>query len=93
MDMCFPFPDLDEDEAVSHRIYDLEVIELSPEISFLILVPPAEGVCSVPGHSDKLDNKPELLSLPVQVFEMSKCLQQGNGGLELFSLTLYNTGK
>ena len=62
--------DLDEEEAVSHRIYDLEVIELSPEISFIILVPPAEGVCSVAGHSNKVDNKPDLLSLPVQVFEM-----------------------
>lgn len=62
-----------EDEAISHRLYDLEVIELSNEVSFILLLPPIEGVCSIPGHSEEIMEQPGYLTLPVQVFEMSKC--------------------
>ncbi|CAH1795316.1 unnamed protein product [Owenia fusiformis] len=62
---------MNEDDAVSHRLYDLEVIELSPDVTFLVLVPPIEGVCSVPGHNDNLSTNTDYIELPVQVFEMT----------------------
>ena len=72
MNCCYFVPGLDEDEAVSHRIYDLEVIELSEDVSFILLLPPSEGVCSVPGHREEITQNPNYIMLPVQVFEMSK---------------------
>ena len=61
-----------EDAAVTHRVYDMEVIELSEEVSFLLLLPPVENVCSVPGHTEEITENPNYLTLPVQVFEMSR---------------------
>lgn len=56
--------------AVTHRIYDLEVIELNSDVSFLMISPPAEQACSVPGQKEILLQKGDLLSLPIQAFEM-----------------------
>ena len=63
---------INEDEAISHRLYDLEVIELSEDVSFILLLPAIEGVCSIPGHSEEIMEQPGFITLPVQVFEMSK---------------------
>ena len=52
------------------RIYEDEVIELSPEVSVILLLPPADSVCAVAGQTDALFHRPEFLSVPVQVFEM-----------------------
>ncbi|XP_013143433.1 PREDICTED: uncharacterized protein LOC106107217 isoform X2 [Papilio polytes] len=54
----------------SHRIYDLEVIELNNDVSFIMVCPPAEQACSVPGQKEILLQKGDLLSLPIQAFEM-----------------------
>ncbi|KAK7788904.1 hypothetical protein R5R35_002274 [Gryllus longicercus] len=56
-------------EALAHRLYDVEVVDLSSEVSFLIIVPPAESACAVPGQRDLLQ-RGDLAALPVQVFEM-----------------------
>lgn len=48
----------------------MEVVDLSPEVSFLIIVPPAESACAVPGQRDLLLQRGDLAALPVQVFEM-----------------------
>ena len=61
-----------EDEAVSHRLYDLEVIELSDNVNFIIVLPPSDCVCNVPGNQDMLSQKPDYISLPVKLFEMGK---------------------
>ncbi|XP_041363678.1 ankyrin repeat and fibronectin type-III domain-containing protein 1-like [Gigantopelta aegis] len=53
-----------------HRLYDLEVIELSPDISFILVLPPAEDVFIVPGQTEELTDRHNLIFLPVQVFEM-----------------------
>ena len=63
-----------EDSAVSHRLYDLEVIDVSDDVSFLLLLPPADSVCNVPGNREQLTNKPGYVTLPIKVFEMSKSL-------------------
>ena len=53
-----------------HRLYDVEVIELSPHVSFLLILPPVEDVCIIPGQSDAVVEREDLVLLPVQVFEM-----------------------
>lgn len=56
--------------ALCCRMYDAEVVELSPDVSFLIVVPRAESACGVPGQTEALLQRGDLISLPVQVFEM-----------------------
>ena len=58
--------------AQLHRIYDREVVELDENVSFLIVFPPPEDVCSAPGQMDSLSHKKAFISLPVQTFEMSE---------------------
>ncbi|XP_037872636.1 ankyrin repeat and fibronectin type-III domain-containing protein 1 isoform X1 [Bombyx mori] len=62
--------DIPIDSVASHRIYDLEVIELNNDVSFVMICPPAEQACSVPGQKEILLQKGDLLSLPIQAFEM-----------------------
>lgn len=62
--------DVERGTATSHRIYDLEVIELTHDVSFIMICPPAELACSVPGQADVLSQKQDLLTLPIQAFEM-----------------------
>lgn len=60
-----------KEEALHHRIHDIEIIELSSDISFILVLPSMENVCSVPGHSDEFSSQHGLVALPVQIFEMS----------------------
>ena len=48
-------------------------MELSKDVSLLILVPSPEDVCSCPGDGDIFSDNDRFLSIPVPVFEMSKC--------------------
>lgn len=66
----FSHMDINANESHQHRIYDMEVIDLNDEVSFLVAVPPAETACSVPGTREILLQRSDLLSLPIQVFEM-----------------------
>ena len=50
-------------------------MELSKDVSLLILVPPPEDVCSCPGDGDIFSDNDRFLSIPVPVFEMSKYMQ------------------
>ncbi|KAL5285155.1 ANKFN1 family protein [Megaselia abdita] len=59
------------DEVFNHRIYNSEVIELSADVSFLIILPPSEKTCSVPGgDEEKLLSGKDLIKLPIPIFEM-----------------------
>lgn len=66
------FMNVSSDAAKLHRLYDIEVIELDPLISFLILCPSAENAipCAVPGQSDLLLKRSDLMCLPLIVHEM-----------------------
>lgn len=66
----FKYMDIPLEKALTHRLYDLEVIDLSNEVSFIIICPPAEQACSVPGQREILLQRGDLLSLPIQAFEM-----------------------
>ncbi|XP_077980335.1 ankyrin repeat and fibronectin type-III domain-containing protein 1-like isoform X2 [Glandiceps talaboti] len=59
-----------DDLALNHRICDLEVIDMNDEVSFILVVPPAVDVCSVPGQTDDVTSDKEHILLPVPVFEM-----------------------
>ena len=61
---------ISESFASCHRLYDVEVIELSQHVSFLLILPPVEDVCIIPGQSDEMFEREDLTLLPVQVFEM-----------------------
>lgn len=55
-----------------HRLYDAEVIELNQDISFLIICPSAENAipCAVPGQTDLILKRSDLMCLPLIVHEM-----------------------
>ncbi|XP_030369216.1 uncharacterized protein LOC115620217 [Scaptodrosophila lebanonensis] len=57
-------------EAATHRLYDVEVIEHSRDISFLIVCPAVEASCAVPGQSELLLQRDDLACLSIQAFEM-----------------------
>ncbi|KYN00199.1 Ankyrin repeat and fibronectin type-III domain-containing protein 1 [Cyphomyrmex costatus] len=66
----FNYMEISPDDLLMHRLYDAEVIDLTHDVSFLIAVPPAETACCVPGTREILLQRGDLLSLPIQVFEM-----------------------
>ncbi|XP_058840187.1 ankyrin repeat and fibronectin type-III domain-containing protein 1-like [Topomyia yanbarensis] len=70
MHNLFQYMDIPVDVAVAHRLYDIEVIELNQDVSFLIVCPPAESSCAVPGQKDALLQRGDLFSMPIQAFEM-----------------------
>lgn len=97
----FKYMDIPPEEALTHRLYDYEVIELSAEVSFLIVCPRAESSCAVPGQREILLQRGDLLSLPLQAFEMIHLKTYQGGiiqvcyiafiGCRLSSNTLSNT--
>ncbi|KAG7210469.1 hypothetical protein KM043_011993 [Ampulex compressa] len=66
----FNYMEISPEDSLIHRLYDAEVIDLTHDVSFLIAVPPAETACCVPGTREILLQRGDLLSLPIQVFEM-----------------------
>ncbi|XP_054282965.1 ankyrin repeat and fibronectin type-III domain-containing protein 1-like isoform X2 [Macrosteles quadrilineatus] len=66
----FTYMEVSTDDAALHRLYDLETVEISPDVSLLMVVPPVDSACSAPGQRETLLQRPDLLPLPVQVFEM-----------------------
>lgn len=64
----FNYMEINPEDSLMHRLYDAEVIDLTADVSFLIVVPPAETACSVPGTREILLQRGDLLSLPIQVF-------------------------
>ncbi|XP_059809723.1 ankyrin repeat and fibronectin type-III domain-containing protein 1-like [Hypanus sabinus] len=54
-------------QAVDFRLYTHEVLEFGDKVSFLLLLPPIDDVCSAPGQ----DGHPSgFLTLPLQIFEL-----------------------
>lgn len=66
----FKYMNIKSEDASTHRLYDVEVIEHSKEISFLIICPSVELSCAVPGQSELLLQREDLASLSIQAFEM-----------------------
>lgn len=68
----FKYLNISLESALMHRLYDVEVIELNSDISFLIICPSAENAvaCAVPGQSDLIFKRTDLMCLPLIVHEM-----------------------
>lgn len=64
----------DAEHCNAHRLYSLEVIELSSDVSFILLLPPVDEVCSISTNysGDTLTTIPNLIYLPLKIFELSK---------------------
>nr|XP_036214471.1 uncharacterized protein LOC106616046 isoform X4 [Bactrocera oleae] len=66
----FTYMNIKPEDAKTHRLYDIEVIEHSKDISFLVICPAVELACAVPGQSELLLQRDDLASLSIQAFEM-----------------------
>lgn len=66
----FNYMEIAHEEALNHRLYDSEIVDLTDEVSFIVICPSAEFSCLVPGQREILLQRGDLLSLPIQVFEM-----------------------
>ena len=55
-----------------HQLYKREAIELNEDITFLLLLPPAEHVCTPPGSTDHFAKLPDFVALPINTFEISE---------------------
>lgn len=81
----FKYMEISPEHAFAHRLYNFEVMELSAEVSFLIICPPAELSCAVPGQREMLLQRGDLLSLPIQVFEMVHLKTYHSGIIQKYS--------
>lgn len=63
----FNYMDVSDEDARTHRLYDTEVIDLTEDVSFIVICPSVELTCSVPGQREILLQRGDLLSLPLQV--------------------------
>ncbi|XP_026114126.1 ankyrin repeat and fibronectin type-III domain-containing protein 1 isoform X1 [Carassius auratus] len=57
-------------QAQDFRVYVKEVVELGGGVSFLLLLPPCEEVCSPPGQNHLCSPRSGFLTLPLQIFEL-----------------------
>ncbi len=63
---------ISKEDVSHHQLYKYEAIELNEDIAFLLLLPPAEHVCTAPGSSDHFASRSEFVALPINTFEISK---------------------
>ncbi|KAG9473599.1 hypothetical protein GDO78_004084 [Eleutherodactylus coqui] len=57
-------------QAKHFRLYIQEVLELGHNVSFLLLLPASDDVCSAPGQSNPYTPHSGFLNLPLQMFEL-----------------------
>ncbi|KAJ8013464.1 hypothetical protein DPEC_G00030060 [Dallia pectoralis] len=57
-------------QAKHFRIYTQEVLELGHNVSFLLLLPSADDVCTAPGQIHQYTPHSGFLNLPLQMFEL-----------------------
>ncbi|XP_061562125.1 ankyrin repeat and fibronectin type-III domain-containing protein 1 isoform X2 [Phycodurus eques] len=57
-------------QAQDFRIYTQEVLEFGDKVSFLLLLPPSDEVCTAPGQNNPYSPRSGFLTLPLQIFEL-----------------------
>ncbi|XDV44282.1 hypothetical protein PO909_012589 [Leuciscus waleckii] len=57
-------------QAKHFRLYTHEVLELGHNVSFLLLLPASDDVCSAPGQTNPYTPHSGFLNLPLQMFEL-----------------------
>lgn len=55
---------------LKHKLFNLELIHHSHDVSFLVICPPIELSCAAPGQREMLLQRADLVSVPTQAFEM-----------------------
>jgi len=61
---------IDDEYANCHRIYDKEVIELNENVLIILILPPVDDMCTIPGQSDLFHALSSYMSIPIQTFEL-----------------------
>ena len=79
------YMDISTDDSHTHRLYDAEVIELTNQVSLIVIVPPADMACTAPGTRETLVQRSDLLVIPIQVFEMVHLSSYQKTMLNLYS--------
>ncbi|KAK1794057.1 hypothetical protein P4O66_010967 [Electrophorus voltai] len=57
-------------QAKHFRLYTQEVLELGHNVSFLLLLPASDDVCTAPGQANHYTPHSGFLNLPLQMFEL-----------------------
>ncbi|XP_060753418.1 ankyrin repeat and fibronectin type-III domain-containing protein 1 isoform X1 [Tachysurus vachellii] len=57
-------------QAKHFRLYTQEVLELGHNVSFLLLLPASDSVCTAPGQTNPYTPHSGFLNLPLQMFEL-----------------------
>ncbi|KAJ1097712.1 hypothetical protein NDU88_002829 [Pleurodeles waltl] len=57
-------------EAKDFRLYSQEVLDFGGQVSFLLLLPPSDDVCTAPGQNNPHTPRSGFLTLPLQIFEI-----------------------
>ncbi|KAJ7305763.1 hypothetical protein JRQ81_010129, partial [Phrynocephalus forsythii] len=57
-------------EARNFRLYSQEVLDFGGDVSFLLLLPPSDDVCTAPGQNNPYSPQSGFLTLPLQIFEL-----------------------
>ncbi|CAB1338591.1 unnamed protein product [Coregonus sp. 'balchen'] len=73
-------------QAKHFRIYTHEVLELGHNVSFLLLLPAADDVCTAPGQSNPYTPHSGFLNLPLQMFELGTLYCRMSSVLDLDAL-------
>ncbi|NXV52251.1 ANKF1 protein, partial [Uria aalge] len=59
-------------EAKDFRLYSQEVLDFGGQVSFLLLLPPSDDVCTAPGQNNPYTPCSGFLTLPLQIFELGE---------------------
>jgi hypothetical protein len=59
------------EEMKQTQIYTEEVVELNENVTFILLMPSSENVCTPPGSTDKFEG-PYFSHIPISMFELCK---------------------
>lgn len=57
------------------RLYSQEVVEFGEKVSFLLLLPPSDEVCTAPGQNNPYSPRSGFLTLPLQIFELGQYIR------------------
>ncbi|KAG4078322.1 hypothetical protein HA402_013032 [Bradysia odoriphaga] len=67
------------ESILKHKLYNMALIKLSHDVSFLIVCPPIETSCSlVAGQREMMFQRPDLVSVPTPAFEMCQMFTYNN---------------
>jgi len=79
MERLFEYLEIDQMDRSKHRLYFNEVIELSDDVSVILVLPPSETVCFLETSDDQVSsnsncsinlNRSDMLLLPLPMFEL-----------------------